>query len=259
VIIALTSLGIDPRSTEFAKDKGDLLNSLLAFRKEDGGYSHTLDGSSNEIATEQALMAFAAYSKFTSGKGKLYTLTEKRPDYSDSGKISQWAVDGVAKAAAYNLMQGTSAEEKTFDPGRKITRAELTALVIRLLGETPSNSYTDTYKDVSSNAWYSGYVLKAREKGIVKGVSEDEFAPDTPVSREEMAVMIANAYGLSDKGSDSSISDLGSASSWAKQSISSVYSNGIMKGNNGQFDPKEPVSREMAAVIAVRLYEKAKQ
>jgi len=256
VIIALTSLGIDPKSTQFTKNNGDLLTYLLTFKKEDGCFSHTKDGSSNEMATEQALMAFTAYSRFIEGGNKLYLLTsEEKGNYSDTQSISGWAQPYIEKAAKYNLMQGTDAVKKLFEPQKSISRAEFAALLVRISGEKPSTTYFSEYKDVKQDSWYAGYVLKAKEKGFVSGISVDEFAPEQAITREEMAVMISRAFSLKGNSLNSKVTDLDSASEWARQSIEIVNDKGIMQGDNFLFSPKDLVTREMAAAVAVRLYE----
>ncbi|MCR4435121.1 MAG: DUF4430 domain-containing protein [Clostridiales bacterium] len=260
VIIALTSLGVDPGSASFTKTEGDLLSSLLAFKKEDGGFSHLKGANSDEMATEQALMALTAYKRFLEGGKRLYELAGAADLYSDTQAISGWALPYVQKAAQYHLMQGTDAAAKRFEPARKISRAEFAVLLLRLLGEQPMAGYSPVYRDVRQDSWYAGYVLKAREKGLIKGVSDEEFAPDRPVSRQEMAVMAARAFGLQAESENPGIADLDTAGEWARPSITAVYNKNIMTGDNSFFRPEEPVTREMAAVIAVRLYEmKAKK
>ena len=259
VIIALTSFGIDPMCDHFTKKDGDLLSALLTFGKEDGGFSHTREGNSDDIATEQALRALTAYSRLIDGRNRLYLLTEEPASqgdiYSDSQVISGWALQYVEKARQYNLMQSTDTAKKLFEPAKKITRAEFITILIRALGEEPLTSYTPVYKDVKEGSWYAGYVLKAWEKGIVKSASNEEFAPTQPISRQEMAVMAARAFGLTGESQNDGIKDLSTASDWARSSIVAVYNEGIMTGNNANFNPMETVTREIAAIVAVRLYE----
>lgn len=261
IIIALTSLGKDPESIQFVMYDGDLLSCLLKYKKEDGEFLHTLDGGSDEMATEQALMAIASYSMYVNGSGRLYSLQDPNGAYSDLHAISQWAYPYIAKASEQGLMEGikTGASGQKFDPKRNISRAELTALLLRILGEEPSKSFTSVYNDITEDSWYFGYVLKARENGIVNGVSENTFDPDKPVTRQEMAVMTARGFALDNKAAGSRIYDLDIASEWARQAIESVYNNGIMMGDNNMFNPKGYVSREMAAAIAVRLYDRAQE
>lgn len=71
-IIGLTSVGIDPTESRFTKNGVNLVQKLLSFRKADGSFSHTPTGSSNGIATEQALQALIAYDTLAKNQGRLY-------------------------------------------------------------------------------------------------------------------------------------------------------------------------------------------
>ena len=78
VIIALTSLGINPVSDKrFFKNGKTALDGLSVFKTEDGGYSHMEGLSSNAIAAYQSLCAFAAMHRLFSNKGAFYDFSEK--------------------------------------------------------------------------------------------------------------------------------------------------------------------------------------
>jgi hypothetical protein len=76
-LIALCSLGIDPDAdSRFIKNGHTLTENLLTFRAADGGFKHVADGKSNNMASEQALIALASYVRFKDQSTALY-------DYSD--------------------------------------------------------------------------------------------------------------------------------------------------------------------------------
>ncbi len=175
--------------------------------------------------------------------------------YSDIHEISEWARPYVEKARKYSFMQGTDTVKNTFQPKRMITRAEFATLLVRLFGEEPSSAYKAVFKDVKEDSWYFGYVMKAKEKGFIQGISQDRFAPDQPISRQEMAVMIARALKLTGENEDSHIKDLEDVFHWAKPSVITLYRKNIMVGYDGYFHPNDSVTREMAAAAVVKLYE----
>ncbi|MEH6944080.1 Ig-like domain-containing protein [Bacillus sp. JJ722] len=78
VLVALTSLGIDPRTdTRFIKGGNWILSNLFTFYiREDGAFKHTLDGKSNSMATEQASYALVAYDRFLNKKNKIYDMSD---------------------------------------------------------------------------------------------------------------------------------------------------------------------------------------
>ncbi|WP_240986517.1 X2-like carbohydrate binding domain-containing protein [Acididesulfobacillus acetoxydans] len=73
VIIALSSLGMDiDTNPMFIKNNNSLLSALLQFRAADGGFKHLLTGNSDSTASEQALLALAAYERLKDGMSSLY-------------------------------------------------------------------------------------------------------------------------------------------------------------------------------------------
>ena len=62
-------------------------------------------------------------------------------------------------------------------------------ILYRLAG-APEVSGEMPFTDLTAD-WYKTAVLWAYQTGVTSGVSETAFAPDTPVTREQMAVMIA--------------------------------------------------------------------
>ncbi|WP_342514308.1 S-layer homology domain-containing protein [Sporosarcina sp. FSL K6-1522] len=82
VIIGLTANNIDPRGERFTKNGTDLIDHLLSFKADDGGFKHIMDEkTSNGMANEQALQALVAFDLFTKGEGRLYDFgKEVQPD-----------------------------------------------------------------------------------------------------------------------------------------------------------------------------------
>ena len=76
LITGLTAVGIDPTSDTFTKSDGNLLDYLMLFKQEDGGYGHVMEGPSNPFATQQAHLALVAYNGFLNGNGSIYTKSE---------------------------------------------------------------------------------------------------------------------------------------------------------------------------------------
>jgi len=256
VIIGLTAAGLDPRAAAFAKPGGSVLDALLAYRTAGGGFAHAPGGAADPIATEQALLAMIAYDRFVKGQPALYRIAAER--FADEQQISGWAADAVHQAYAARLFSGTSASALRFEPKRGITRAELAALIVRLAGdrleETSSNAAL-TFADVSPSAWYYGDVMRAARSGIVNGMTASSFKPGDAVTREQMAVMIGRAFGLNAADDDSAHAwkDASRIRPSALPYVNAVASAGILLGSSGAFDPAGQVTREIAAVAAIRL------
>ena len=119
VIIALTSLGINPEtSEEFTKSQGNLLDNLLGFYVKGGGFSHTKGGSVNQMATVQAMLAMDSCKLMEKGLSLYYSVPEMVNYASEKSKeyllqnISlkyndEWAVFALARLGEDVVSTGT--------------------------------------------------------------------------------------------------------------------------------------------------------
>jgi len=259
VILGLSAIGIDPTGPTFSKSKGNLVTNLLSYQLKNGGFAHNpQDQKPNEMATEQALSALVAYDSFLQGKGSIYrsdvSLTEI---YQDMDLVSAWARPFVLQAHQYGIMEGTSKTVPQFEPKKPVTRAEFAKILVQLLGDEPASGNEKIFDDVPVNSWYYGYVAKAKEKGIVQGITATTFMPNKSISRQEMAIMIAKAMKWQANGGNVKFNDLNAAYKDAVPAIQAVVDQGVMTGyREGVFAPRDPVTREMAATVAVKVYEK---
>ena len=77
VIVALTSLGIDPtKDTRFIKNGKTVLDALCYFAVDNGGFKHIADGQANGMATEQGFYALVSYDRLVNNKISLYDMSD---------------------------------------------------------------------------------------------------------------------------------------------------------------------------------------
>ncbi|MCM3288848.1 DUF4430 domain-containing protein [Paenibacillus sp. MER 180] len=267
VIIALSGLGIDLEDKRFVKKDGDLLKALRTYFNTDGGFAHSRGEASNYMATQQALLALTAYDRVLTNRTSLYVMTDaastgtqkpkdEKITYTDDASISAWAKEAVHKATELGFMQGTGKDKDAsqFEPKRELSRAEFAALIVKYAGLQPQG--TDSgFTDVSASSWYAGYVATAKEKGLISGVSANKFAPNQAISRQEMAAMLVRMKGLpKDADSSAGPKDQQQVAEWALPYVKYAYQAGLMSGEDGYFKPQLHVTREMAAVVMVRLH-----
>lgn len=110
--------------------------------------------------------------------------------FSDVAADAPYA-QAVAWCREASLMNGVSAG--TFDPGGTVTRAELTAVLYRAAGQPAVGQ--SSFTDVPDDAWYAPAVSWAAQAGIVNGSGGGSFGPGDPVSREQLAVILARYRG----------------------------------------------------------------
>ncbi|MCR5824766.1 MAG: DUF4430 domain-containing protein [Lachnospiraceae bacterium] len=117
VIIALTSLGIDPYSdARFIKNGNSVPQGLLKYRRADGSFAHTDGGEANTSATYQAFLAFVSIKRLYNGQGPVYIFTgEMNPGDGVEGS-SETAGTGEMKITEKTAEENKGVETVTETP-----------------------------------------------------------------------------------------------------------------------------------------------
>jgi len=177
--------------------------------------------------------------------------------YRDQSAIAGWAASWVREARAAGVLLGEGdLRDASFEPKRGVTRAEFVTAMVRAIGVKPAAAgKASAFGDVSAEAWYAGEIEAAAQAGLVAGVASGKFAPDAPLTREQAAQLLTRALKIqAAAGSLPSIADEAKVSPGAKEAVQAVLQQGWMTLQaDGTFLPKSTVTREQAAVIAVRL------
>lgn len=174
-------------------------------------------------------------------------------------KDGDWYFDAVRFVSEEKLFSGMTATE--FAPGVSLSRAMLVTVLWRHEGEPAAAAAA--FADVPADAWYAKAVAWAAANGIVKGVTETEFAPDAPISREQLATLIyryANykKYAAKD-GGKLNFTDADRVSAYAVPALSWATANGVVTGrDDGSVDPQGGATRAETAIVMMRLLALAK-
>lgn len=143
----------------------------------------------------------------------------------------------------------------TFQPDKTVSRAEFSKMLNQAIGM--KTTATVSFKDVAVNAWYYEEVRKAVAAGYIAGYSDNTFRADTPITRQEAAVMVARVVSPPETLKTlTTLSDNASVASWAQPYVKVVYTKGYMEGDdNGDFRPEDPLTRAAAAKVITTLLE----
>ena len=161
-----------------------------------------------------------------------------------------WARNYIESVSYRGLFNGVS--EKMFGPDKTMTRA-MVITVLGRLDEVTKIGRTTEFVDVPQGSYYEEYVAWGLENKIISGTSENKFLPNKEITREEMAVMMANYVKY--KGYDYELnelyfSDVDSISSWALESVKILNDLKIMQGNSdGTYNPKKVATRAEIATV----------
>lgn len=166
---------------------------------------------------------------------------------------SHWAYDEINKASEYGFMDGMG--DGTFGIGTNVTRAQFASMIVRMFGlekKVPESKYSD----VDSSKWYYNDVDTLLAYGIAQYES-GRFRPDDKITREEMTVMLVRSLGYGSLAQQENSTTPFTDVSENKGYINLAYDFGIVSGRtNTEFDPKGTATREEAAAMMVRCYEK---
>ena len=139
-------------------------------------------------------------------------------------------------------------------PLANVTRAETAAIFFRLLKEDVREEYlTDRsgFADVEQGAWYNKAVSTMAALGVVKGYTEDTFAPHEAITRAEFAAICAR-FDTGTSDGESSFTDI--SGHWAESEIRRAAQLGWIQGDpDGRFRPNAPITRAEAMTIINRV------
>ncbi len=141
-------------------------------------------------------------------------------------------------------------------PEGEITRAEACTIFFRLLTKESRDYYfsrTNDYTDVSRTDWFNNAISTLSNAGIVTGYADGTFRPDQPITRGEMAKIIANFARLG--GATKSFTDL--SGHWAKSYVELAAGNGWIAGYpDGTFGPDKKITRAETVTMINRVLER---
>ncbi len=168
--------------------------------------------------------------------------------------IDAWYHSAVDFAVEQGLMQGVSADR--FAPNSVFTRAMLVTVLYRMEGE-PAVNDSIPFTDVAEGTWYSDAVAWAYAKGIVNGRTPDCFAPNAPLTREQLVTMLFRyagddgvRIGLDRFPDASAVSGYAlDAMDWA---IGHSIVSGIASGDTTTLSPRASATRAQVAAILMR-------
>ena len=118
--------------------------------------------------------------------------------------------------------------------------------------EEVEETETISFLDVKESDWFYEAVSYAVENGLMSGMSEDIFAPNTPLTREMLAVVLYNVEGQPESTEADTFTDV-KGDMWYTDAIIWANENGIVAGyDNGAYGVGDLITREQFATILYR-------
>ncbi|MBU5442230.1 polysaccharide lyase family 8 super-sandwich domain-containing protein [Paenibacillus sp. MSJ-34] len=186
----------------------------------------------------------------TDNSGEEESATKGDQDAAIRDIAGHWAEETIRRSIEAGWMNGYP--DGSFRPDRAMTRAEFAVLIVRVLGLAPRSG--PAFADLNGH-WSAELVGTAAAHGIVNGVSDTSFAPDEPVTREQMALMAFRAFPIESASGMRPFQDSGQIAEWAGEAVASLTAADVLQGfEDGTFRPKRRGTRAEAVVLTERIF-----
>ena len=176
--------------------------------------------------------------------------------YTDVDR-SKWYHESVDFMVSHGYMVGL--KENYFGLSQSLTRAQLTAILYRIAGSPDVTDLSVPFTDINTKSYYYNAVRWAYDNGVVAGISETEFAPSRPITREQIASLLYRYKGKPEVTEDhlSAFPDAAQTHAYAIPAMNWAVSKGLLSGNklnNGTIvlQPRNNATRAQCASILHR-------
>lgn len=175
---------------------------------------------------------------------------------------THWANSQLQRLITLGIVKGD--EKGLINPDAPITRAEFAAMLVRGLGLNNAPVAQGSFYDVPADSWCFDIVNTIAAAGIVEGYEGHRFAPNDPITREQMAVMIIRALrqqgvlpptaaAAADNSGTAPFADSQAISTWATSAVLQALELGLLEGRSHDiFAPQAQATRAEAGVIILR-------
>ena len=190
------------------------------------------------------------------------TAAEGKMPFTDV-KSGKWYYEAVEYVWKNDLMNGMTAT--TFEPNTAMNRGMLVTVLWRVEG-SPAPKGTTPFTDLKQN-YYKKAVAWAYENEIVNGTTKTTFAPENPITREQIATIFYRyaqfaKRDTSAKGDLSKFPDNSKVAKFAKDAMTWAVGEGLISGTKidgkDYLDPKGNATRAQVATILMRYLESGK-
>ncbi|HIX90156.1 MAG TPA: S-layer homology domain-containing protein [Candidatus Agathobaculum pullicola] len=170
---------------------------------------------------------------------------------------SAWYAEAVRYVYENGMMNGISAN--SFGPNATTNRAMIVTILHRL--ENTPAAASSSFTDVVAGSYYADAVNWAAANGIVNGVSATSFAPNTAVTREQMAAILYRyaqykGYSITASNSLTDYADASQISSYAIAAMQWANAEGLITGvTSTTLNPVGNATRAEVATILMRFCE----
>jgi hypothetical protein len=170
-----------------------------------------------------------------------------QPPQNFADVTGHWAEANINRLLALGALSGYP--DGNFKPDNPISRAEFVMVLVKAFHLEGQKGWI--YDDTGGH-WAKDYISIATSLDIVNGYSGTIFGPDDYITREQMAVMICKAAGISLLTEETGFADGDSISGWARGAVGAAARDKIINGYpDNTYQPMRTATRAEAAAVIV--------
>ncbi len=190
-----------------------------------------------------------------------YQVINNEKDFDDIKNKSKEMQESIKILAAKGIIEGTS--ERTFNPDDSISRAEIAALLLRVLSQDDPNA-DGGFVDVKKSDWFYGTAGSSKAYGMIMGFEDNTFRGNTVIAKDQILTIASRVLKqeMSYKTPTNvaeylTYADASQIADWARDDIAlATMANIVTRSENNLIEPTEEMTRGEAALIIMRLFYK---
>ena len=246
-------------SVNFDTDKTTAVKISFPGLKGDSKYMAIVDENGNPVGGRYNPATGAIEAKIVASGEYQIVMNEK--DFDDIKNKSEEMQESIKILAAKGIIEGTS--EKSFSPDDTISRAEIAALLLRVLSQDDPNA-DGGFVDVKKSDWFYGTAGSAKAYGMIAGFEDNTFRGNAVIEKDQILTIASRvlqremAYKTpTDVNEYLTYADSAQIADWAKDGVAlATMANIVTRNENNLIESTEDMTRGEAALIIMRLFYK---
>ena len=246
-------------TVNFDTDKTQSVKISFPGLSADAKYMAIVDENGNPVGGRYNPATGAIEAKIS--ESGVYQIVNNEKDFEDIKHLSDEMQESIKILAAKGIIEGTSAKE--FSPEDSISRAEVAALLLRVLSQVDPNA-DGGFADVKKSDWFYGTAGSAKAYGMILGFEDNTFRGNVTIAKDQILAIASRVlqremkYITPDKPEEwLTFADASSIADWAANDIAlTTMANIVTRNADNTIHASEDMTRGDAALIIMRLFYK---
>ena len=246
-------------SVSFDTDKTQSVKISFPGLSSDAKYMAIVDENGNPVGGRYNPATGAIEAKIS--ESGVYQIVNNEKDFDDIKHLSEEMQESIKILAAKGIIEGTSAKE--FSPEDSISRAEVAALLLRVLSQVDPNA-DGGFTDVKKSDWFYGTAGSAKAYGMILGFEDNTFRGNVTIAKDQILAIASRVlqremkYITPEKPEEwLTFADATSIADWAANDIAlTTMANIVTRTADNTIHANEDMTRGDAALIIMRLFYK---